>query len=320
MEYDIDSLLLNLGNNSYTSQGIKKKVKGYASITEATENDISFCWYDGERALSLISNSNAGVILCKKSLEGHILKLPLQKQILFVDDPRLAFIQVIEVMQKKERKTGISSTAILSDTAKIGSNCYIGEYTIIRDNCVIGDNTTIGDRVTLLEDCSIGNNCILQSGVVVGADSFSYVRNSNGDIIKFPNSKGVKIGNNVDIFANSLIERGLLADTIIGDGSKIGGLVVIAHNSTIGKKCQIVDFTIVGGSVSIGDMCYLGINSTIKNNLKMGNNVIVAAGAVVIKNVEDNDIVAGNPAKSIRDKVKLSSTELFLMTGQKKDE
>jgi UDP-3-O-[3-hydroxymyristoyl] glucosamine N-acyltransferase len=320
MEYDIDSLLLNLGNNNYTSQGIKKKVKGYAPITEATENDISFCWYDGERALSLISNSNAGVILCKKSLEGHISKLPLQKQILFVDDPRLAFIQVIEVMQKKERKTGISSTAIISDTAKIGSNCYIGEYSIIRDNCVIGDNTTIDDRVTLLEDCSIGNNCILQSGVVVGADSFSYVRNSNGDIIKFPNSKGVKIGNNVDIFANSLIERGLLADTIIGDGTKIGGLVVIAHNSTIGKKCQIVDFTIVGGSVSIGDMCYLGINSTIKNNLKIGNNVIVAAGAVVIKNVEDNDIVAGNPAKSIKDKVKLSSTELFLMTGQKKDE
>ena len=76
----------------------------------------------------------------------------------------------------------------------------------------------------------------------------------------------------------------------------------------------------MGGSVSIGDMCYLGINSTIKNNLKIGNNVIVAAGAVVIKNVEDNDIVAGNPAKSIRDKVKISSTELFLMTGQKKDE
>ena len=150
-------------------------------------------------------------------------------------------------MQKKERKTGISPTAILSDTAKIGSNCYIGEYTIIRDNCVIGDNTTIGDRVTLLEDCSIGNNCILQSGVVVGADSISYIRNSNGDIIKFPKSKGVKIGNNVDIFANSLVERGLLADTIIGDGSKIGGLVVIAHNSIIGKKCQIVDFTIVGG-------------------------------------------------------------------------
>jgi UDP-3-O-[3-hydroxymyristoyl] glucosamine N-acyltransferase len=70
----------------------------------------------------------------------------------------------------------------------------------------------------------------------------------------------------------------------------------------------IVDFTIVGGSVSIGDMCYLGINPTIKNNFKIGNNVIVAAGAVVIKNVEDNDIVAGNPAKLIKDKVKLSST------------
>jgi UDP-3-O-[3-hydroxymyristoyl] glucosamine N-acyltransferase len=318
MEYDIDSLLVNLGNNNYTSQGIKKKVKGYAPITEATENDVSFCWYDGERALSLISNSSAGIILCKKSLEGHISKLPLQKQILFVDDPRLAFIQVIEVMQKKERKTGISSTAIISDTAKIGSNCYIGEYSIIRDNCVIGDNTTIGDRVTLLEDCSIGNNCILQSGVVVGSDGFSFERNYKGELKHFPHSNGVKIGNNVEIYAHSAIARGILSDTIIGDGTKIDTFVHVAHNVVIGKNCEIISGTILGGSVSTGDMCFIGMNSSIKNNLKIGNNVIVAAGAVVIKNVEDNDIVAGNPAKSIKDKVKLSSTELFLMTGQMK--
>jgi UDP-3-O-[3-hydroxymyristoyl] glucosamine N-acyltransferase len=316
MEYDIESILLNLGIDNYISQGIKKKVKGYAPITEATENDVSFCWYEGERALSLISNSHAGVIFCNKSVADFVGGIS-NKHFIFTDDPRLSFINIIEFMQKKERKTGISPTAIISNTAKIGSDCYIAEYAIIRDNCVIGDNTIIGERATLLQNCSVGNNCILQSAVVVGADSFSYVRESNGDIKKFPNSKGVKIGNNVDIFANTLIERGLLADTIIGDGTKIGGLVVIAHNSIIGKKCQIVDFTIVGGSSSIGDMCYLGINSTIKNNIKIGNNVIVAAGAVVIKDVQDGDIVAGNPAKSIKDKVKLSSTELFLMTGQK---
>ena len=129
-----------------------------------------------------------------------------------------------------------------------------------------------------------------------------------------------KIGNNVDIGANSTLERGILSDTIIGDGTKIDTLVVIGHNSIIGKKCQITACTILGGSVSIGDMCFIGLNSTIKNNLKIGNNVIVAAGAVVIKNVPDDDIVAGTPAKSIKDKVKLSSKELFLMTGQTKKE
>jgi UDP-3-O-[3-hydroxymyristoyl] glucosamine N-acyltransferase len=84
------------------------------------------------------------------------------------------------------------------------------------------------------------------------------------------------------------------------------------------KKYEIIAGTVVGVSVSTGAMCFLGMNSSIKDNLKRRNNVIVAAGAVVIKNVEDNDIVAGNPAKSIKDKVKLSSTELFLMTGQMK--
>ena len=223
-------------------------------------------------------------------------------------------------MQKKERKTGISPTAIISDTAKIGSNCYIGEYTIIRDNCVIGDNTTIGERVVILEGCSMGNNCILQSGVTIGSDGFSWDRDSNGELKKFPNSKGVKIGNNVQIFAHSAVARGILSDTLIGDGTKIDTFVHVAHNVIIGKNCEIVAGTILGGSVSIGDMCFIGLNSTIKNNLKIGNNVIVAAGAVVIKNVEDNDIVAGTPAKSIKDKVKLSSKELFLMTGQTKKE
>ena len=317
MEYDIESILLNLGIDNYISQGIKKKVKGYAPITEATENDVSFCWYEKEKALSLISNSNAGVILCKKDIADSVSGIS-NKHFIFVDDPRLSFINIIEFMQKKEQKIGISPTAIISNTAKIGSNCYIAEYAIIRDNCVIGDNTIIGEHATLFQNCSVGNNCIVQSGVALGPDSFSYDRDPNGDLKKFPNSKGVKIGNNVSIFANALIERGVLSDTIIGDGTKIGGLVVIGHNSVIGKNCQIVDTTHVGGSASIGDNSYLGINSSIKNNIKIGNNVIVAAGAVVIKDVQDNDIVAGNPAKSIKDKVKLSSKQLFLMTGRTK--
>ena len=316
MEYDIESILLNLGIDDYISQGIKKKVKGYAAITEATENDVSFCWYEGERALPLISNSKAGVILCEKSLQGYLSTLQ-QKQILFVDDPRFAFINIVDKMQNRKRKTGISSTSIISNTAKVASNCYIGEYTIIRDNCVIGEDTLIGDRVIILEDCSIGNNCILQSGVTIGSDGFSFDRNYNGDLKHFPHSKGVKIGNNVEIFAHSTVARGILSDTIIGDGTKIDTFVHVAHNVVIGKKCEIISGTILGGSVSIGDMSFLGMNSAIKNNIKIGNNVIVAAGAVVIKDVQDGDIVAGNPAKSIKDKVKLSSTELFLMTGQK---
>ena len=104
MEYDIESILLNLGiNDNYISHGSKKKVKGYASITEATENDISFCWYDGERALSLISNSNAGVILCKKNIIDFVKGIP-NKHFIFVDDPRLCFINILEFMQKKRKK------------------------------------------------------------------------------------------------------------------------------------------------------------------------------------------------------------------------
>ena len=162
--------------------------------------------------------------------------------------------------------------------------------------------------------------CILQSCVTIWSDGFSFHRDSNRELKQFPHSKGVKIGNNVQIFAQCAVARGILSDTLIGDGTKIDTFVHVAHNVIIGKNCEIVAGTILGGSFSIGDKCFLGMKSRIKNNIKIGNNVIVAAGAVVIKDVPNDDIVAGTPTKSIKDKVKLSSKELFLMTGQTKKE
>lgn len=118
----------------------------------------------------------------------------------------------------------------------------------------------------------------------------------------------------MDVCANTNIHRGSLSDTVIGDGSKIDAMVQIAHNVRIGKNCEITTGTIIGGSTKIGDMAWTGLNSTLKDNIKIGNNVLIAAGAIVIREVEDQDIVAGVPAKSIKDKVKTDT--LFLMSGQ----
>ena len=147
----------------------------------------------------------------------------------------------------KKRNVGISSNAVISKGAKIGFDCYIGDYSVIGENCKIGNNTIISERVSLVQNCSIGDGCIIQPGVTIGADGFAFERYQNGELERFPHIKGVKIGNYVEICANSSIARGSLSDTMIGDGTKIDALVHIAHNVVTGKNCELTAGTIIGG-------------------------------------------------------------------------
>jgi UDP-3-O-[3-hydroxymyristoyl] glucosamine N-acyltransferase len=312
MEWNVKSLLSNL-EIDYQFEGSEKKIKGVSSIKEATYNELAFCYYEGEKGISLISQSKAGVILCKKSMEGVVHPRP-GTQLFFLDNPRLVFVQVINQIYNKKKMIGISPRAVISENAKIGFDCYIGDHVIIGENCIIGDNTVIFSRVNIIENCFIGKSCVIQPGVTIGADGFAFERHQSGELQKFPHLKGVRIGNNVEIYTNSSVARGSLSDTTIGDDTKIDALVHVAHNVNIGKSCELTAGTIIGGSTIIGNMCWTGLNSTLKDNIKIGNNVIVAAAAAVIHDVQDGDIVAGVPAKSIKDKV--TSNQLFLMAGQ----
>jgi UDP-3-O-[3-hydroxymyristoyl] glucosamine N-acyltransferase len=217
-------------------------------------------------------------------------------------------------MYKKERLKGVSPTAIISKTAKIGSNCYIGNFTTIGDNCEISDNTIIHDRVSILQNAVIGKHCIIQPGVSIGADGFAFERHHSLELERFPHIGRVVIGDNVEVSTNCSIARGSLSDTIIGNGTKLDALVHIAHNVTIGQNCQLTAGTIVGGSTTIGDACWTGLNSTLKHKIKIGSKVIIGCGASVIHDVKDEDIVAGVPARSIKHKI--TTNQLFLMAGQ----
>ena len=317
MEWDIEELL-SKEDVVNRSEGSRIKIKNVSSIKEATENDLSFCYYDGEKAASLISNSNAGVLLCKNSLEGVVHPKPGKQQFFFMDNPRLVFVRLMTQICMKKKMSGISRHAIVSESAKISSGAYIGDYSVVGDNCTVGDNTIIYDRVSLMQNCNLGNNCIIQPGVTLGADGFAFERFESGGLIRFPHIGYVRIGNNVEICANTNVARGSLSDTIIGNGSKVDAMVQIAHNVAIGENCEITTGTIIGGSTKVGDMTWTGLNSTLKDNIKIGKSVLIAAGAVVIRDVEDQDIVAGVPAKSIKEKVKTDMR--FLMAGQQTKE
>jgi UDP-3-O-[3-hydroxymyristoyl] glucosamine N-acyltransferase len=313
-DWDVVSVLTNLGI-TFESEGSKMRVQGIASLDKAAESDLAFCWYVGEKGLWYISRSNAGVILCKKEMQG--LVHPNSRQLfVFTDNPRLTFVRVAREMTRQQQLVGISPQAIISEKSKIGSGCYVGDYAVIGDNCSVGNNTIIYDRVSLVQNCIIGSNCVIQSGASLGSDGFAFERYEAGELEKFPHKGNVRLGNNVEIYANCSVARGSLSDTWIGEGTKLDALVHIAHNVTLGKNCELTAGTIIGGSTSVGDTSWTGLNSTLKNGIKVGRNVIVASGASVIHDIPDGDIVAGVPARSIKHKV--NTDEVFLMAGQKK--
>jgi UDP-3-O-[3-hydroxymyristoyl] glucosamine N-acyltransferase len=310
-----------VGNGSAPAYAVEgdasRRVSGVASLAEATAADLAFCSLDLDRAASAVAGSRAGIILCRPDMRGRVHAHD-GGLLVFIENPRQAFVRFAGRLTSRADEGGgvpvIAASAVVAPDAKLGRNCRIGNFVVIGEGCSLGDNTVLHDRVTLVANCRIGANCVIQSGVTLGEDGFAYEREPGVRLEKFPHFKGVVIGDNVEIYANTNIARGSLSDPVIGDGTKVDAMVHIAHNARIGMNCMLTAGTTIGGSVTIGDSCWTGLNSTVKHQVTIGNNVIVGAGACVLHDVPDGDVVAGVPAKSIKDRV--STPDVFLMAGQ----
>lgn len=297
----------------FSCEGPSRTIKGVSSIGQAREGDLAFCAYEGEKGVACVSDSRASIILCKAGLRGKVSNP--QSQLVFLDNPRYVFVHFVNMLKNQVRSGGsISPHAAIARSAQIGDDCQIGAFATIGEGCIIGDGTVIEDGASI-KNCTVGNRCVIQGRVAIGSDGFAYERRPDGRLERFPHLAGVVVGDRVEICANSSIARGSLTDTQIGNGTKLDALVHVAHNVRIGTDCQLAAGTIIGGSTVVGNSCWTGLNSALKNTIKLGNNVLVAAGACVISDVADDDIVAGVPAKSIKQKV--TSSELFIMRGKK---
>lgn len=261
-------------------------ITSVADLTKASSGQIAF--FDKNDDLK---ETNASCLIVLSAFDQE---QAAQLTLITVKNPKLAFAQVAAALHpRKQRQPELHPTAVISETAKLGANIFVGAFTCIGDNSTIGDGTQlragakIGDNVKVgkncvfhpnvfVEDgCTIGDNVVLHAGVVIGADGFGYVKDESGEYNKFPQIGTVVIEDNVEIGANTCVDRGALGETRIGEGTKIDNLVQIGHNVQIGKRCVIAAQTGISGSVTIEDDCVIG------GQVGFGDHALVKSGAII---------------------------------------
>ncbi|XWS19473.1 hypothetical protein CRYUN_Cryun31cG0019200 [Craigia yunnanensis] len=188
--------------------------------------------------------------------------------------------------------------AIVHSKSVLSANVHVGLGTIVGPCVRIGQFTKIGCNAALT-NCIVGDSCVIHNGVCIGQDGFGFFVDEDGNMIKKPQTLNVRIGNHVDIGANTCIDRGSWRDTVIGDHSKIDNLVQIGHNVVIGKSCMLCGQVGIAGSVMIGDYVVLGGRVAVRDHVSIASKVRLAANSCVINDISEPGDYGGFPAVPI---------------------
>lgn len=298
-EYRVEELIRSISEPLKILGKIDRRVSYPAPIDTSNKHAFTFCSMKDEAAVKTINASHTKVILCSSEI-NFSEKDYKNKTLILVKNPRLAFIEILQKYFTIPKEYSISSSALINENADIHPNVYIGPHTYIGD-CKIGEGSIIYGNVYIYSNVKIGSNVTIHSGTTIGVeDAFAYERNAKGELIKYPHFGGVIIEDDVDIHVHVNIDRGTFGDTIIGRGTKINRYAHIGHNGTVGKHCQIGGQVFIAGSSCIGDYCEVALCSCVRNGTRLGENVMVGMGSVVTKDVADDWIVYGVPAKKVR--------------------
>lgn len=220
------------------------------------------------------------------------------KVLVYVLNPKQALATVGNTFFVDKPLPGVHPTAIIDEDAIIAKTATIGAYAVI-GKAIIGEGTIISPYVRVYDNVTIGKDCFIKEGAIIGGAGFGFERDEQGNRFRFPQLGGVRIGNYVDIGGNTCIDRGALSETIIEDYAKIDNLCHIAHNSHICKNAVIVACAEVSGSCVIGENTWIGPQVCIRDQRTVGSNTLIGMGSVVVKHVGNDEVWAGNPAKSM---------------------
>ena len=310
MSVNLDTVCRLIGADCPPETGIIT-IRGVASLEEAGPEDISFL--SNPRYIHQLENTSARAVIVPKAsaVPPHLLALK-------VDDPYFAFLQVLELFNTRSSgdvADGIHPNACIHPDAALGDGVSVGPFAVIGAGVMVGASTVIGPctvilrgssvgrncllypNVTIMDGCRIGDRVILHAGVVVGSDGFGFAPHE-GSYRKIPQIGTVEIGDDVEIGANTCIDRAAFGMTRIESGTKIDNLVQVAHNVRIGANTVIAAQAGISGSTAVGKWVRMGGQSGLSGHLRIGDGSSVGAQAGVTKDVPAGETVSGYPAKN----------------------
>ena len=256
--------------------------------------------------------TKCSIVLVERNFEP---KEPVKATLIKVDNVNACVLRLLDMYNAmKPQKRGVSKMASISEKATIGENCYIGDFAVIEagavvgdgakiyPQCYVGDNVKIGAKTTLYagvkiyEGCSVGANCVLHAGSVIGADGFGFAPNAEGGFDKIPQLGNVIIEDNVEIGANTCIDRAKTDSTIIRQGVKLDNLIQIGHIVQIGENTVSSSQTGIAGTTKVGANCFIAGQVGIADHVVIGDRVKIGAQSGIDKNVPDGETRFGSPA------------------------
>jgi UDP-3-O-[3-hydroxymyristoyl] glucosamine N-acyltransferase len=283
--------------------GIGTEVVRVSSIETATAESIVFAMDDV--ALKKALESPAGAVLA--NVRQRTEAFETNARIVWVSDPRYAFAVVAKKLTPMRAPAGVHATAVVH-TEEIGEGTSIGPHCVIAPRVKIGRRCQILPHVTIYPGVTLGDDCVVQAGAVLGSTGFGYARNAEtGEYLIFPQQGTLVIEEDVEIGANTTIDRGALGETRIGRGTKIDNLVHIGHNCMIGKNVIIAAQTGISGSSVVEDGAVLGGQVGIGEHATVGAGVILGGGAGVLSGKKMHgagEIFWGRPARPLREYLK----------------
>ena len=258
------------------------QIAGLAPLQTARADQISFLSHP--RYQNQLADSLAGCVIVSPAFEAMVAG---RTAAIVTDDPYLYFARLTRLWKREQQRPQgprIHPSAVIDPDASVAVDAVIGPLCVVERGARVGAGSVLKSRVTLGEDCSIGERCIVHAGVVIGADGFGFALHK-GQWEKIEQLGAVRIGDDVEIGANTCIDRGALDDTVIEDGVKLDNLIQIGHNVHIGEHTAMAGCVGVAGSARIGAHCTVGGGAIVLGHLTVADHVHISAASVVTRSI-----------------------------------
>jgi UDP-3-O-[3-hydroxymyristoyl] glucosamine N-acyltransferase len=276
---------------------MSEEIDNFQSVEDTNATSLSYLI--SLTSLNITLENLKGLVIFSTSIKSQVDLNRLKCSFIVTDSPKYLFalcFYELELFKNEKLKGGF----IRSKQDYISQSAKISEYSVIDSGVYIGNNSIIESGVRVYGNTKIGNNVSIGANCVIGGSGFGFAILKNHPPLRIPHIGGVCIEDGVEIGSGVHIDRGTFGETFISKNVKIDNGVHIAHNARIGERTLIIALAEISGSVVIGNDCWIGPSSSTKEKIRIGNNVVVGLGSVVLKDVPDSVVIAGVPARILR--------------------